>query len=106
MEFVFRLVVVEWAMSDRGSGAADTVIPLAPKSNVRPEAGDPLDKAGQVILGMLHQAASAAAANNQQAREVTHKLSAQLRAAEDRIRDLEAKVPHYQDRADRAEKWL
>jgi hypothetical protein len=36
----------------------------------------------------------------------THQLSAQLRAAEDRIRELEAKVRHHQDRADRAERWL
>jgi hypothetical protein len=37
---------------------------------------------------------------------VTHQLSAQLRAAEDRIRELEANVRHHQERADRAEKWL
>jgi hypothetical protein len=38
--------------------------------------------------------------------ESNHKLSAQLRAAEDRIRELEAKAHHYEDRADRVERWL
>jgi phage shock protein A len=33
-------------------------------------------------------------------------LSAQLRAAEQRIRELEAKVRHLEDRADRAERWV
>ena len=60
-------------MSNRGSGAAELVVPLAPKLNVESEAGDPLDKAGQAILGLLRRAASAAEANNQQAREMTHK---------------------------------
>ena len=33
-------------------------------------------------------------------------LSAKLRAAEQRIKELEAKVRHHEDRADRAERWL
>jgi hypothetical protein len=37
---------------------------------------------------------------------VAHKLSLELRTAEDRIKDLEADVQFYQVRADRAEKWL
>ncbi len=93
-------------MSDRGSGAVESVVRFAPKLNVRSEAGDPLDTAAQVILDMLHQAANAAEANHQQALEVRHKLSAQLRAAEDRIAELEGKLRHHQDRADRAERWL
>ena len=79
------------AMSDRGSGAGQTVVPLGTQSNVRSQAGDPLDAAGKAILGSLHRAASAAEANYQQALEMTDKLSAGLRAAEDRIRELEAK---------------
>ena len=81
-------------------------VPFEPKLNVRSGAADPLDAAGQTILDVIHQAAVAAEANNQQAREVAHKLSAQLRAAEDRIRELEASVSHHQDRADRSERWL
>lgn len=88
----------------RGAAMAEAVVPFAPKSNSKSEAE--LDRAGQAILGLLHQAASTAEANNQKAIEMAHKLSAQLRAAEDRIRQLEATVRHHVDRADRAEKWL
>ena len=88
----------------RGAAMAEAVVPFAPKSNSKSEAE--LDRAGQAILGLLHQAASTAEANNQKAIEMAHKLSAQLRAAEDRIRQLEATVRHQEERADRAEKWL
>jgi hypothetical protein len=37
---------------------------------------------------------------------MAQKLSHQLRAAEDRIAELEAEVGIYQDKADRAEQWL
>jgi hypothetical protein len=57
-------------------------------------------------LGLLHQAAHTAEATKQQAVEAAQKLSAQLRAAEDRIRELELKVRYYEDRNDRAERWL
>ena len=101
---------VFWKMQgnsmSRGAAMAEAVVPFAPKSNSKPEAGDQLDRAGQAILGLLHQAASTAEANNQKAIEMAHKLSAQLRAAEDRIRQLEATVRHHEERADRAEKWL
>jgi len=93
-------------MSNRSSDAAQTVVPLATQSNASEAGGDPLDAAGKAILGSLHRAASAAEANYQQALEMADKLSAGLRAAENQIRELEAKVRHHQDRADRAEKWL
>jgi hypothetical protein len=93
-------------MSNRGSSAAETVIPLAPKPKLKSDTGDPLDRAAQAIVGLLHRAAAAAEAKNQQALQVTHHLSAQLRAAEDRIRELEGHVRHHQERADRAERWL
>ena len=53
-------------MSNRSLVAADTVIPLAPKSNVKPvpEAGDPLDRAAQAILGLVHRTANDAKAKN------------------------------------------
>jgi hypothetical protein len=37
---------------------------------------------------------------------VAQKLSHQLRAAEDRIAELEAEVDTYREKADRAEQWL
>ena len=93
-------------MSSRGVGAAETVSPLASKLDLTPEAGDPLDRAAQAILGLVHRTANDVKAKNQQTLAMTHQLSAQLRAAEDRIRDLEANARHHQDRADRAERWL
>jgi hypothetical protein len=93
-------------MSNRGSVAAETIVQLTPKTNAKPEDGDPIDLAAQAILGLVHRTANDAKAKNQHALATTHQLSAQLRAAEDRIRELEAKVGHHQDRADRAERWL
>ncbi len=37
---------------------------------------------------------------------MAQKLSHQLRAAEDRVAELEAEVELYRDKADRAEQWL
>jgi hypothetical protein len=107
--FNFRNVVCDVgcsAMSDRGAGALETIVQFAPKPNAKPEPGDPLDRAGQAVLGLLHRAAADAEANHRQALETTRQLSAQLRAAEDRIRELEAHARHQQDRAERAERWL
>ena len=65
-----------------------------------------LDSAGQAILKLLHKAADTAEANSRQALETAQRLSIQLRAAEDRIAELEAGVLQYRERAERAEKWL
>ncbi len=93
-------------MSNRSAGEAEAVVPFAPKLNARSEAGDPLDRTGQAILGLLHQAANTAEANNQKVRELAHQLSAEVRAAEDRIKELENKARYHEGRADRAERWL
>jgi chromosome segregation ATPase len=92
------------AMSNRGSDTAELSIPRA--LNLDSKADDPVDKAGHAILGLLHQAANTAESTKQQAIETAQKLSAQLRAAEDRIRELETRVRYYEDRNDRAERWL
>jgi DNA repair ATPase RecN len=68
--------------------------------------GDQLDSAGQAILKLLHKAAGAAEANSRQALETAQRLSSQLRAAEDRIAELEAQGQQYRQRAERAEEWL
>jgi hypothetical protein len=67
---------------------------------------DQLDVAGQTILGLLRKAASAAEANSRYAIETEQKLSEQLRAAENRIAELEAENHLYRDRSERAEEWL
>ena len=48
-------------------------VPFASKLNVRSEAGDPLDRAAQHTLDLLHRTAIAAEANNQRALEVADK---------------------------------
>ena len=85
----------------------DTIIPFASaaKRGISNDA-DQLDAAGQTILKLLHKAAGVAEANSQHALDMAQKLSHQLRAAEDRIAELEAEVRMYQDRTERAEKWL
>ena len=72
-----------------------------------------VDRAGNAILGLVSRAADAAAADLREAREVAEKLTDQLRAAHDQLRaahdqikDLKVDARHYQDRANRAEKWL
>jgi predicted ribosome quality control (RQC) complex YloA/Tae2 family protein len=79
-----------------------SVIPFAP-----PDKGnDQLDKAGKSILNLLHKAAGVAEKNSQHALDIAQQLSHQLRAAEQRIADLEAEAEGYRDRAGRAEQWL
>jgi cell fate (sporulation/competence/biofilm development) regulator YmcA (YheA/YmcA/DUF963 family) len=65
-----------------------------------------LDTAGEAILRLLHKAAGAAEAHSRQALETAQKLSNQLRAAEDRIAELEVDVHHYRGKSERAEEWL
>jgi hypothetical protein len=68
--------------------------------------GGHVDSAGQAILNLLHEAAGAAEANSRRALETAQKLSGQLRAAEDRIAELEAEVHHHREKSERAEEWL
>lgn len=93
-------------MSERASSDnVKKVIPFAPNKQQREEA-DPMDRSGQAIISLLQQAADTAHNNCDRAMELAHKLSSQLRDAEDRIKELEGDVRHYHDRAHRAEKWL
>jgi CRP-like cAMP-binding protein len=67
---------------------------------------DPVDRAGHSILRLLERAADAADQNSRQALEMAQTLSQQLRAARDRIAQLEGDVATYRDRAERVEIWL
>jgi hypothetical protein len=40
------------------------------------------------------------------AMDLAHKLASQLRAAEEKARELEVEAAHFRDRAARAEEWL
>jgi hypothetical protein len=86
------------------SQTENPVIPFAPGASSR--SGDQLDKAGRSILNLLHKAAGAAEQNSQHALDIAQQLSDQLRAAEQRVADLEAEVEGHRVRAERAEQWL
>jgi hypothetical protein len=82
-------------------------------NQVRPDASgsvsngqDTLDKTGQEILGLLQRAAGMAEKNSQHALGIAHKLSLELRAAEDHIKKLESEIQYYKERSSRAEDWL
>src|SRR5882757_5757157 len=84
-----------------------TIVPFAPapKDTVRDD-GDPIEQSGQAVVALLKEAADTAKATCEHAMNTAQKLSGQLHAAEDRIKELESDVQLYQDRAARAEKWL
>ena len=67
---------------------------------------DPMDSAGQATLELLHRAATTAKESSSEAIDTIHELSVQLQTANNRIRELEGKVEHYQVRAERAERWF
>ncbi len=77
-------------------------IPYARQREVHRES-DMVERSGQAIVALLQQASDSANANCDRAEEYTHKVSIQLRAAEDRIKELEVDLRQYQDRAQRAE---
>jgi hypothetical protein len=95
------------AQPNHANSESDSVIPFAPAfENAGGDRTDQLDRAGQTILNMLHNAANLAEANSQHALDMAQKLAHQLRAAEARIAELEAEGQTYQERAERAEQWL
>ena len=67
---------------------------------------EPIDQAGHAVIGLLQKAADIAEENVERAMTVAHRLSLELRTAEDRIRELEGEVERLESRATRAAQWL
>jgi hypothetical protein len=65
-----------------------------------------VEDSGRSIMALLQRAADMAKDDCARAMDLAHKLSFQLRAAEERARELEAEASHFRDRAARAEAWL
>ena len=65
-----------------------------------------MEEAGEAIIAKLQKAADLSNENCDRAMKLAHKLSMQLRAAEDRINQLEAELELLRARAVRAERWL
>jgi hypothetical protein len=82
------------------------VVPFARSAQGERDDNSQLDKAGQTILQLLSKAADVAEQNSRHAIDTAQRLSHQLRAAEDRIAELEAEVAAYREQAERAEQWL
>jgi len=89
-------------MSQDRSEVTEQVVKFPPKQ----QSDDPADEAGQAVIAQIRKAAELANENCDRAMALAHKLAMQLRAAEDRITQLEAEVALFRDRATRAEGWL
>jgi uncharacterized protein YlxW (UPF0749 family) len=86
---------------------SESVVQFASASkNAAPVGVDQLDSAGQTILQLLNKAANVAEQNSKHAIDMAQKFSHELRAAQQRISELEAQVVAYQNQAERAEQWL
>jgi hypothetical protein len=83
-----------------------TIVPFAPTPKAQPEANVVADDSGRSIMALLQKAADMAKEDSARAKDVAHRLSFRLRAAEERLREAEADAAHYRDRAARAEQWL
>src|SRR2546421_5009021 len=91
-------------MSVEESETPATVVPFGP--NKRVPAPTEVDQSGHRIVALLERAADMAKADCARAMDLAHKLTLQLRAAEERVRELETAAAHFKDRANRAEDWL
>jgi hypothetical protein len=80
------------------------VLEYAPKKRLRIDQ-DATDQSGNAIIAMLQNAAGLTD-DCTRARTRSDELSHQLRAAEDRINQLETELGRVRDRAARAERWL
>ena len=92
-------------MSENGADTPEQVVKFEPKA--RPRTYDtPLEEVGQAIVAKIQKAAELANEKCDHAMRLAHKLSMELRGAEDRINQLEAEVQLFRERAARAEGWL
>ena len=93
-------------MSDHARDNAPAIVAFAPAPKGQPDANIRADDSGRAIIALLQKAAEMAKGDCARAMDLAHKLSAELRAAEERARELEAEAAHFRDRAARAEEWL
>jgi hypothetical protein len=82
-----------------------SVIEFAPKKGTA-DATMAADDAGQHIVALVQKASNLAKADCQRAIDLAHRVSSELRAAEERAREFEAEAKYFRDRAARAEEWL
>ena len=100
---VYALKQKPRADSDTMDHSGNGVYALKQKSRAD---GDTMDHSGNAIVAMLQKAANMSYDDRDRAMTMADELSVQLRAAEDRIVQLETEIQRVQDRAVRAETWL
>jgi outer membrane murein-binding lipoprotein Lpp len=81
------------------------VLEFAPKNRAVHES-DQIEMSANTIIATLREAGNISNENVDRAMRIAHKLSLQLRAAEDRITELQADLEAARGRAGRAERWL
>jgi hypothetical protein len=64
------------------------------------------DDVGDEIMALLQEAAKSAREDCERTMDLAHKLTMQLRAAEERAGELESEADYFRERAVKAEKWL
>jgi predicted nucleic acid-binding Zn-ribbon protein len=92
-------------MDENRSDTPEQVVKFVPKVLPRSH-GTPAEEAGEAIIAKIRKAADLSNETCDRAMALAHKLAMQLRAAEDQIRQLEADVALFRERAARAEGWL
>ena len=92
-------------MNQRATDTPEQVLKFAPKEKA-PNRVAQLDDAGQAIVAQIRTAADLAKEDCDRAMSLAHKLSMELRAAEDRTQQMAREVEHWRDRAARAERLL
>jgi hypothetical protein len=93
-------------MANYAPDKSNTIVPFAPTPKAPPEANIVADDSGRTIIALLQKASEMAKDDCARAMDLAHKLSFQLRSAEERAREAEAEAAHFRDRAARAEAWL
>jgi hypothetical protein len=89
-------------MDEDPSETTEQIVKFTPKQ----QSSIPTDEAGQAVIAKIRKAAELSNQTCDRAMALAHKLAMQLRAAEDQIKQLEAQVALFRDRAARAEGWL
>jgi chromosome segregation ATPase len=90
---------------DQRTPTTSEVLKFAPKQELR-GGSDPAEQAGHAVIAMVREAASISNQNVERAMTLAHKLSVQLRAAEDQIAQLQGEIDRLETRAASAERWL
>jgi len=92
-------------MSEDSPDNSNAIVPVTSTAKTQ-RASVVVDDAGHTIIAMLQKASEVAKEDCARAMDTAHKLSFELRAAEERVRDAEAEIAHFRERATRAEAWL